>query len=89
MSEHGVDEDDDGVRVGAVGGEVRVEHEWLRAGCVRDGEGLDEFDEGEVANCFWRYCCWYLDRDRYLVIHNERFEFVSITWQRVMIRFRW
>ena len=54
LGEHGVDEDDDWVGVGATGREVRVEHEGLGTGGVGGGKGLDELDQGEVANGFRR-----------------------------------
>lgn len=83
LSEHGVDEDDDGMGVGATGGEVRVQHEGLGGGGVGGGEGLDEFDEGEVANGFGRDTGRDFDRDGNAVVYDFGFEFMGVAGNSV------
>ncbi len=78
LGEHGVDEDDDGVRVGATGGEVWVQHKGLGGGGVGGGEGLDEFDKGEITDSFGGDAGGDLDGDRNAVVYNFRFELVSV-----------
>ncbi len=87
LGEHGVDKDDDGVGVGAAGGEVWVQHKGLGGGGVRNGEGLDEFDEGKVANGFWGDACRDFDRDGDAVVYNFGFEFMSVTGNSVSLSF--
>lgn len=78
LGEHGVDKDDDGVSIGAAGGEVRVQHEGLGGRCVRGGERLDELDEGEVANSFGGDAGGDFDRDRDAVVYDFGFEFMGV-----------
>ena len=78
LGEYGVDEDDDGVRVGAVGGEMRVQHEWLGRGGVGGGKGLDELYEGEVADCFGGDGCGDFYGNGDLVVDYSRFELVGV-----------
>ncbi len=78
LGEHGVDKDNDGVSVGAAGGEVRVQHEGLGGRGVGGGEGLDEFDEGEVANGFGGDAGGDFDRDRDAVVYDFGFEFMGV-----------
>ena len=43
LGEHGVDKNENWMRVGAVSGKVRMEHEGLRGDIMWYGEGLNEF----------------------------------------------
>lgn len=83
LSQEGVDENDNGVRVGAIGGQVGVECKGLRGGGIGTGEDLDELNDGKIANGFWRYGGGHFDRDGNLVVYDSGFEFVSIAWYGV------
>lgn len=83
LSEHGINEDDDGVRIRSTCSEVGVDHEWLRRSCVRRREGLDELDDGKVPDSFRGDCCRNFDGDWYLVVHHFRFKFMCVAWYRI------
>lgn len=83
LSEHGINEDENRVRIRPTCSEVGVYHEWLRRSCVRRREGLDELDDGKVPDCFRGDCCRNFDGDRYLVVHHSRFKFVCVAWYRI------
>ena len=45
LSEHGVDEDNDWMRISTAGCKVRMEDEVLWIAVMRSGETLNEFDD--------------------------------------------
>ena len=85
LGEHGVDQDDDGMSVGTAGGKVRVQHEGLGRGGVRGGEGLDELDEGEIANGFGGDARWDFDGDGDAVVDDFGFKLMSIAGDAVLL----
>ena len=86
LGEHGVDEDDDRVGVGAACGYVRVEGEGLGGCCVGGSERLNELDAGEISYCLERGGCWYFDWDWNAIVDNASFVFVGISREGVAMR---
>jgi hypothetical protein len=85
LCQEGVDENDDGVGICAVGCKVGMEGEWLRLCGVGRGEGLDELDEGEVAHHLGAECGRHFDWHGYAVVVDLGLKFVRVSRHTVRL----
>lgn len=69
--------------IGTVGGQVRVDGEWLWGLRVRFGEVLYELNKREISDRLRHDCCRDFHRDGDTLVHDLGLEFMCISGYRI------